>query len=856
MTIAKQTNKILCLVMAVSMLLSGQALAAGGEMEGAGSATIQFSQPGGLYEEAFTLTLTTTEEDAVIRYTLDGSDPTGESVAYDDGITIEDRTEDENVLSAIVTTGGGRGGMGGFPNMGQMARPGGDAAPAGDAGTPPAAAEGGTAPEGEAPPADDAQAAGGTQPAADAQPVADTQPADAQARRQQRGGGGGGFGGFGGENTTPPEENVFKGTVIKAALFSEDGTRLSDIQVESYFVAENIFTRYGDLAVISLVTDADNLYDEETGIFVNPNGSGAEWERPVHIEMFEADGTQVISQDVGARISGNSTRNNAQKSIRLYSKAGYDDENPVFEYEIFEGLLDGTGEDTLTTFKRLVLRNSGNDNNNTQFRDALMQDLADGLDVDSQATRACVVFINGEFWGVYNLRERYDDHYFANVYGVDTADVTVLEISNSSTTAEVSDGEADDIDYYNEMWNFFNDNDMSDADNYAKAQTYIDLDNFIDYYIVNIYSGNTDWPANNNVFWRYKTENGGYDENAAIEELDGRYRWVLKDMDFGFGQMGAVSSDTLAHAMSDAEGRGGFGGMDFGNMPDMAALEDMSETEIMETIAGMMEENGFEMPEGMEMMPGMGGDMQMPEGMEGGEMPQMPEGDGTQAAPEAGGWAMPGMAEGEEGGRGGMGGMGFTNSASTLIFRKLLENEDFLAQFVNRFCDVMNTNYDADYVTSRIGEFQAEREDAMAEHITRYPGSLSSIEDWEKNIQSMITYAQARAGYVQGFLKDAFLLGDVVTVTLKTDAQMGYVRMNDMDIAEGTKGVTDADSWTGEYFAGMEQTFTAVPLDGYEFVKFVVTDVASGETAEYTEDVVTRTLGDAGLVVEAVFTAK
>jgi len=683
--------------------------------------TLSFSAAGGLYTESFGLILSTDIENGIIRYTLDGSDPTMDSDQYTDEIAIEDRSSEDNLLSAIVISGGsGEDGFGGGGAMPDGAPPDGDM-------TPPGAAED-----------------GGTDVAA----------GDIQERtnmdNNNRGGGMGA-----GSTASAPEENVFKGTVIKAAVFSENGEMLTDISVQSYFVSEDIFTRYGDLPIVSIVTDADNFYDDETGIYVNYNESGSDWERPVHFEMYEADGTLAISQFMGVRINGGTTRSLAQKALRFYAKADYDENNKTIEYEIFDGLTTSYSGDLLTTFKRIILRSSGNDNSGTLFRDALMQELVSDLNVDTQASQPCIAFVNGEFWGIYNIRERYDDHYFANHYDIDTENVAILEISSGNSTPEINEGDESNLEYYDEMWNFFNDNSMTDSANYQKAQEYIDIDNFIDYYIANIYSGNTDWPANNNVFWRYQTTNGGYDDTAKWY-MDGRFRWIVKDMDWGFGLMGQASSDTLSHAMNESSS-------------------------------------------------GMGG------------------------------------------------GGGFTSAEATLMFRKLLENENFLAQFINRFCDVMNTNYEESTVVALINEKAAEIETAIPEQANRYPSSVSSVESWKSNVDTMITFAQQRTGYVQGFLQSKFSLSDVVTVTLSTDSEAGYIRINDRDITTDTPGVSDASSWSGSYFADTTQTFTAVSLEGHTFVNFIVTDTATGTTSEYTTDSIEVTLGSEGTVVQAIF---
>ena len=697
---------------------------------------ITFSQAGGLYGQPFLLSLSTSIQNGVIRYTTDGSDPTSESAQYTEEITIEDRTGDDNLLSAIVSSGSG-GGFGGgeMPGGGGMR-----GQPPQDNGQPP-----------QMPANDAGQPLQPTTDHVDGTAGIDVTQLAAQGNRDRAGGPGGGGG-----MAAAPAENVFKGTVIKAAVFSEKGELLSGVSVQSYFVSEDIFTRYGDLPIVSVVTDASNFYDSETGIYTNYNQSGSDWERPVHFEMFEADGTPVISQSMGVRINGGSTRSLAQKALRFYAKKDYDEENPTIEYELFDGLTKSYSDDILTTFKRIILRSSGNDNSGSLFRDALMQSLVSDLNVDTQASRPCIAFVNGEFWGIYNIRERYDDHYFANHYDIDQENVAVLEISQGNKTPEINEGDESDLAYYNEMVAFFNNNSMTTQANYLKAQEYVDADNIIDYFITNIYSGNTDWPANNNEFWRYKTSNGGYDSTAEWY-MDGRFRWVIKDTDWGFGQRSDVTGNTLLHALNESSSSGGRGGM------------------------------------------------------------------------------------------------GFTSAESTLMFRKLMENEEFKAKFINRFCDVMNTNYDTNTVIAAINAMKDAIAVAIPEQANRYPSSVSSVSSWESSVNSMISFAQERAGYMQGFLQSRFSLSNVVNVTLKADSGAGYIRINDTDIKADTRGVTDASSWSGSYFAGTTQTFTAVPESGHSFVKFIVTDTASGTITEYTDSVIEVLVGGGGTTVQAVF---
>lgn len=358
------------------------------------------------------------------------------------------------------------------------------------------------------------------------------------------------------QNWIEPKGQLFKGTAVRAVAVNQNGLT-SDIITQSYFVDANGIQRYR-LPVISLATNKDSLFDNQTGIYVNENyeNRGNEWERPVHIEFFEEDGSLAFSQNAGIRIHGGYTRRYAQKSFRLYARSEYDDQK-WFKHDIFPGLeARGSDGESLEKFKRLILRTSGNDSQYSMFRDGFMQDLVSHLNVDTQAFRASVLFLNGEFWGIYNVRERYDNRYFQTHYDLDRDKVAVLSPTGTMTEEiKINEGtEADEQDYRN-IINYIKQNDITQESTYKYINERLDIDSFIDYQITHIFFANTDWPGNNQVLWKYNNSDGKYNPNAPKGQ-DGRWRWAIKDTDFGFGLSygGQVNHDTLAYAST--EGRG------------------------------------------------------------------------------------------------------------------------------------------------------------------------------------------------------------------------------------------------------------------------------------------------------------
>ena len=315
---------------------------------------------------------------------------------------------------------------------------------------------------------------------------------------------------------------IEKATTIRARALKENYLA-SEVQTGTFFIENTFFT----LPVLSITTNPDNFFSNETGIYVpgifheegelltgNYFQRGSEWERLTSFEWFE-DGNRKFQQDLGIRIHGGYSRSHPMKSLRLYARNSYGSEYinfPVFKDYRFN------------QYKRLILRNSGNDfhANGVMFRDALMQSLIKGLNVETQAYRPSVVFLNGEFWGLHNIRERYDKHYLYRVYGIEEQYLDYL-----TGLREVEEGSDE---HYNLMLSFLEDNDISIPENYSQLSEMMDIENFTDYFILNIFVTNTDWPQNNIDFWRY---NGPVD--FLNPKKDGRWRWLLFDTDFGFG---------------------------------------------------------------------------------------------------------------------------------------------------------------------------------------------------------------------------------------------------------------------------------------------------------------------------------
>lgn len=352
------------------------------------------------------------------------------------------------------------------------------------------------------------------------------------------------------------EENV-KATCVKAKEYYEDGT-VSNTIVHTYFMGSNVESRF-DTLVFSVTTDPYNLFDFEYGIFVegklrkdyikaNPrdkiepndpanfNMRGIESERGIHLEILEPDGTLIADQAAGVRTYGGWSRANLQIPIKLFTRKEYDEKNNKLRYEFFPFKTPANGDGgKLNSFNRLVLRNSGNDNGFGFIRDELFQTLAGQAGyLDYEAVRPATLFVNGDYRGEYWLHEVYSDEYFEENYGKSTGSFEILEGGETFKTLDDDNANETVITDYEEMYSYST-MDLTDNITYDKLCKLIDVENYLSYYALEVYIGNEDWPHNNYKTYRYYPSEG---EEYKEAPFDGKWRYLLHDLDFSFGIYG------------------------------------------------------------------------------------------------------------------------------------------------------------------------------------------------------------------------------------------------------------------------------------------------------------------------------
>ncbi|MEM9819520.1 MAG: CotH kinase family protein, partial [Bacteroidota bacterium] len=300
---------------------------------------------------------------------------------------------------------------------------------------------------------------------------------------------------------------------IRARAFK--GASISPTATQAYLIDESTA-----MASLFITTDPDNFFDDEIGIYVEgtngiidfcnttPKNWNQDWERPIHLSLFETDGSQAFGVNAGARIGGACSRNFDMKSLNIYLRRNtYGDEN--VDYPIFPG------RGSFNNYRRFKIRNSGQDFVRMGFRDGLLQQILwDQVDLDLQAFRPVSVYLNGEFWGIHNIRENFNDEYFEDYYGVDGDDLDLIK-SPSLDWSEVKKGTDAE---YNALYDFIDQNDLSDPANYAIVEEQMDVNEFLNYWIAMIYTANYDWPANNITVWKERKNNR-------------KWRWALLDAD-------------------------------------------------------------------------------------------------------------------------------------------------------------------------------------------------------------------------------------------------------------------------------------------------------------------------------------
>lgn len=511
--------------------------------------------------------------------------------------------------------------------------------------------------------------------------------------------------------------------VIHYTLDGSNPTTNSPIYNQSFIISQNVvvkamavspgsmpsrivsrtFLFYVDhnLPIVSISTKPDYLFDPDTGLFeMGPNAEpnfpyfGANFwsdkEIPVHVDYLDQAGQAGFSESCGMQITGAWSRGHAQKSLAFYFRKKYG--SGSLQYSLFP-------QRNMDEYENFLIRNAGNDWMITMLRDGLMATLTDSELFDKQAFLPSVAYINGEYWGLYNMREKVNEHFLASHYNIDPATIDLLE--NDYQIIQGSN------EHYIQLINFISSQDLQNPVHYNVVNSMMDIANFIDYQIAQIYCDNRDWPGNNIKYWK-------------SPELDNKWRWIFYDSDFGFGiyEPEAYRYNTLEFAL---------------------------------------EENG----------------------------PY---------------WPNPPW--------------------STLLLRRLLTNENFKIEFLNRTADKLNTIYSAQHVLSVIDSLVQLIESEIPAAYSRWG---QNPDQWQQNLEIVRTFAQYRPQFMFMYTANHFGITSLNRVNISQSIKnAGIIQLNSLSLADS--------SWSGNYFTGIPISLKAIPKTGYRFVRWEGDTISSDPT--------------------------
>lgn len=333
---------------------------------------------------------------------------------------------------------------------------------------------------------------------------------------------------------------VSEPTLFRFAVF--DGNhQVSKVQNHEVFV-----DAVHAMPIVSLITEPENLWDDEIGIYTEGNHNnylqtGEDWERQAEFRMFDKDGKKIVEQKSAIRLHGNAMRKHAQKGFRIYA---VDDEGrkTTLQYPLF-------GEDGNSEYASFILRPGGDPT--TLLRDRLAPHLIpEDSSIVAQKSRPVVLYLNGKYWGLYYLYERFDETFFSEKFRLKKSTLVMIDIPLATENNGFAVADTDNADKEAELYNelLASTAQCDHCGTYQHINQYIDMPSLVDYFVIELFSANVDWPYNNAKYWRYDAEED-YQESVTVPELDGRLRPVLFDLDAAFGA-GYSDFDQIASAAS------------------------------------------------------------------------------------------------------------------------------------------------------------------------------------------------------------------------------------------------------------------------------------------------------------------
>ena len=314
--------------------------------------------------------------------------------------------------------------------------------------------------------------------------------------------------------------NIDTTTVLKARAIGHNKIS-GEIILSTYFISEQNF-----LPTISLVAEPRLLWDADIGIYENEY---KQREIPVTLQYFTHEAENGFTSNVGARLGGLNIWTKPQKPFTIYTRDRFGDD--FINYQLFKNKQ-------ITNFSRIVLRNGGDDWEETLIRDPMTEGIISGMmDCGYMAYQPSSLFLNGDYWGIYNIREKFDINYFRENFNINSNNIDHLEYTTtiSGTQLQVVEG---NLDYYNSMIDYIVNNDINNINIYTQIKELMNVDSFIDHVVMTLFCANTSW-GHNREWWRPHQENE-------------KWQWLIVDVDRGFNPSN-ISTNLLDDLMADYE---------------------------------------------------------------------------------------------------------------------------------------------------------------------------------------------------------------------------------------------------------------------------------------------------------------
>ena len=328
----------------------------------------------------------------------------------------------------------------------------------------------------------------------------------------------------------PPSYPVDKAMIIRAVT-KNSKEEFSDIISKTYFITNENLYKYQDLTVISIVTNPDNFFDPNYGIYVKGNMNkeaqnranykmrGKEWEREVILTIFDK-GEKIVEQKVGIRIKGTATRKMPGKSFNIFARKKYGKKN--IKFNLLKDNFDIKGN-LITSYKSLSLRNVYEE---SKLRDKVVSDLfySRRKNLSFAKMEKSILFFNGEYWGLYLIQEKIDNDFISNNYLIPSENITYAKNN------QFEDGIKEVVYDFQEFGRNYSKINLSDEKIYEEIEKKIDLNSLLELFATNLYILNLDWPGRNDGEWKNHAE-----IQEGNEYSDGRWRFIGYDFDITLG---------------------------------------------------------------------------------------------------------------------------------------------------------------------------------------------------------------------------------------------------------------------------------------------------------------------------------